>query len=202
MLRRRTTAVRGKDTWWPWWSTRQRWCFATTTGTAKVAMGTGPTSLVPLPRQTSTTAATSSAIRELPTAVRTRSSARLWWSCMATSSSNEPTRVETWRARASVYSGRPDPEWDLDQELVKRLLEMWEQMEPSHSAPPHPPGLGYRGAVLESSEGKWFSAYNGAVQLTAGKSVLVREDSGRDFERLILQSAPPSTLPPFVRGSP
>lgn len=117
---------------------------------------------------------------------------------MAISSSDEPTRAEKWRARASVYSGRPDPEWDLDQELVTRLLEMWEQMEPWHGPPPHPPGLGYRGAVLKSSDGRRFSAYNGAVQLTAAERVVVRRDSGRDFERLILQSAPPSTLPPFV----
>jgi hypothetical protein len=85
--------------------------------------------------------------------------------------------------------------------LVKRLLEMWKQLEPWHGPPPQPPGLGYRGVVLMSSEGKRFSAYQGAVKLTAGNSVLVRRDTGRDFERLILQSAPPNTLPPFVTGA-
>lgn len=120
---------------------------------------------------------------------------------MATSSSGERTRLENWRAGASVYSGRPDPEWDVDQVLVKRLLEMWDQMKPWHGPPPRPPGLGYRGVVLRSSEGKRFSAYQGAVELAVGDTVLVRRDTGRDFERLILQSAPPNTLPPFVAGA-
>ena len=117
---------------------------------------------------------------------------------MATSNSSDSSRAEAWRAGASVYSGREDPEWDIDEGLAHRLLGLWERLKPWAGKPPKPPGLGYRGVFVSFGDGARFVVYGGAVWFESRGKILIRRDPGRRFERLILESAPSDTLPPFV----
>lgn len=98
-------------------------------------------------------------------------------------------------ARALVYSGRPDPTWKVDEDLVRRLEIIWERLAPFAGAVPSPPPLGYRGcSMLNDPEGE-FVAYGGVVTKRANTRTDSREDVSRQFERLLLSSAPDDLLP-------
>jgi len=73
-------------------------------------------------------------------------------------------------------------------------MTLWQQLERSERAPPAAPALGYRGVALAcGAQGRWF-AYGGVV--TCGD--VYRRDSGRAFERLLLESAPTDLIPPAL----
>jgi hypothetical protein len=95
----------------------------------------------------------------------------------------------SWRATARLYSGRPNPEWDVDDELATRF----DALPPLEGNPPPPaPPLGYRGVALVAGDGTLIEAWGGAV--TRGGREL-RADPGREFERAVLASAPPGAVP-------
>jgi hypothetical protein len=65
------------------------------------------------------------------------------------------------------------------------------------SAAPAAPVLGYRGCVLRAPDGREWRVAGGTVTAPAGEDAEMRADPGRRFERLVLASAPPGTLPPI-----
>jgi hypothetical protein len=97
-------------------------------------------------------------------------------------------RSTDWRATAILYSGRPDPEWEVGPELARPLAEL----PPLEGEPPSAPPLGYRGVALISPGGARYEAYGGAVAFDHRER---RADPGRRFERSVLESAPPGLLP-------
>jgi hypothetical protein len=110
---------------------------------------------------------------------------------MVTSRSNELTG---YTAGASIFSGRPDPIWPVDESIVKELLTLWDRMEPYAGPIPSPPGLGYRGCFLRDSGHEW-RAYRGVVTLTENDKSEARRDAGRQFELRLVRSAPAGTIP-------
>jgi hypothetical protein len=53
--------------------------------------------------------------------------------------------------RLFVYSGRQDPEWTLESDELKELLDLLRRVADGEEIHPPPPGgLGYRGFVLEN----------------------------------------------------
>jgi hypothetical protein len=113
---------------------------------------------------------------------------------MVTSRSSRPS--DKYIGGASIYSGRPDPTWEVSQADAERLRKLWASMasrrEPGPSAPP----LGYRGSFLQDSkQNRWF-AYGGVVTLTSNESSESRQDEDRRFEALLLSTAPPELIPP------
>jgi hypothetical protein len=111
---------------------------------------------------------------------------------MATSSSTESGKECT--ATASIFSGRTDPTWRVPAETVGRLEELWQRLEHSEAPPPAAPLLGYRGCTLDcGARGRWF-AYGGVV----ASDDIYKHDSERQFEHLLLESAPASLIPPEI----
>jgi hypothetical protein len=106
-------------------------------------------------------------------------------------------REASCTATAFIYSGRPDPEWEIDDENLETLKHIWQELPPSKSAPPSPPPLGYRGAGIRCSSGeKWF-AYSRIVTFTRRASrPRHRLDHERRFEQTLLATAPLNALPP------
>jgi len=106
----------------------------------------------------------------------------------------------TATAGASVFSGRPDPTWPLLEETLERLRALWESLEPTQEPLPMAPVLGYRGCFVVEEEGREWRAFEGTVTLTAAGRRLSRLDGAREFERVVLESAPGGALPPELIG--
>ena len=121
---------------------------------------------------------------------------------MVTSSSKEARaeRTKRWAGRASVFSGRPDPEWDVSDELASRLIDLWEHMPAETVDRPVPTGLGYRYCVLSSGDGRRWLAFGGVVRYESATGFDLRRDAQGEFERELLESAPPGLLPPAGRS--
>ena len=97
-----------------------------------------------------------------------------------------------------LFSGRPDPTWLIDDEVAERLKEIWQSLKLYSGSPPTAPILGYRGCFLkEGKEFEWF-AYKGVVTFKNPQNLEFREDKERDFEKMLLASAPKDMLPPFI----
>jgi hypothetical protein len=96
---------------------------------------------------------------------------------------------------ASVYSGRPDPEWPVGARTRAALARLWDGLAPAGGSPPAGPGLGYRGVSLACPSGaRWF-AYGGVATLADARGVVeARADPGRRFERALLDTAPPGMV--------
>jgi len=85
----------------------------------------------------------------------------------------------------AIFSGRPDPRWELDGASVARLIDIHRSL--GHRAGPakEPPALGYRGFSYALDGVRW-RAWNGAVD--GGGQVL--DDPERSVERLLLDRLP------------
>ena len=113
---------------------------------------------------------------------------------MATSKSSK--RPSGWIGGAMVFSGRPDPTWDVNEKTVKQLEEIWRTLEAYGDEPPRGPNLGYRGTFLRGPDGHQRLAYRGVVTLRTDSGSKSRSDTNRLFERVLLASAPEGTVPP------
>jgi hypothetical protein len=119
---------------------------------------------------------------------------------MATSSSKDPTAKQAlrWVGRASVFSGRPDPEWEVTDDLASRLIAIWGRL-PRHSGrASEPGGLGYRFSSLSSNDRRRWVAFDKVVRYESPEGTELRRDERREFERRLLESAPAGVLPPWV----
>ncbi|MDX6448354.1 MAG: hypothetical protein QOG29_1140 [Gaiellaceae bacterium] len=93
-----------------------------------------------------------------------------------------------------VFSGRPNPRWELDEPTANPLRRLLSQLTVAGVTPPEPPGLGYRGFVV-ADDGRELRAYNGYV---TGSDVVLA-DPARAVERFLLAQLPPEHE--WLRGS-
>src|SRR5215467_12874902 len=96
---------------------------------------------------------------------------------------------------ASLFSGRPDPVWQIDEETGSRLEKLWNAMEQYHGPLPQSPPLGYRGCALKDSSNREWLAFEGVVTLRSPSVSESRVDTDREFESLLLSSAPAGVIP-------
>lgn len=110
---------------------------------------------------------------------------------MATSGSAE---AAGGRVTVLLYSGRPDPEWDLDGGAADALLRLWTTLAARRDATAPTPALGYRGCIVRIGPGGWH-AFGGGVTHRTQHREESRADPGRRFERAALATAPPGLVP-------
>jgi hypothetical protein len=104
-------------------------------------------------------------------------------------------RGGAWVGGASIFSGRPDPVWPVDQRNAKKLERIWESLKPWAGDLPSRPVLGYRGCLLRDRQSREWFAYENLVSLKARNVVISRRDDNHQFEKLLLASAPRGVLP-------
>jgi hypothetical protein len=112
---------------------------------------------------------------------------------MATSRSSNSSAA--WTAGVRLFSGRPDPQWELAAAAAARVEELWRRLQRFEGVPPAPPALGYRGCFACEPSGNCWDGYRGAVTLSGPEVSEMRHDGTRAFERFVLGSAPPGVLP-------
>jgi hypothetical protein len=121
---------------------------------------------------------------------------------------------DAWTACADVFSGRPNPTWEVPAPLARELASAFLRLPraapdvgaPSVGATTTPgvgarpasgsPALGYRGCALRSPDGELWRAGAGVVSSSlGGREGEARSDAGRAWERRLLASAPDGVLP-------
>jgi hypothetical protein len=112
---------------------------------------------------------------------------------MVISSSNRAPRG--WIALALLFSGQPDPVWEVTPEVVNELEKIWKSLGPWAGLLPQPPALGYRGCILSFNQHKEYFAFGGAVTMKSLPADVTRKDEERIFEKLLLSSAPQGMIP-------
>ena len=85
-----------------------------------------------------------------------------------------------------VFSGRPNPRWELDEQSSKKLLQIQSRLRRTRESPPDPPGLGYRGFWYADATTR-VRAYRGYVTTT--RTVL--RDPAFSIEQFLLDRLPP-----------
>lgn len=120
---------------------------------------------------------------------------------MATSKSTKAIAKRTlWTAGVSVFSGRPDPVWDVKPALAAKLERIWRSLKPEKIEPPPSPALGYRGCFLRGPRGREWFAFGGVVTLRTASRSESRRDLAKKFEQTVLASAPAGILPPWLNS--
>ena len=100
--------------------------------------------------------------------------------------------------RALVFSGRPDPEWKIEESIDKELERIWDSLVPIHGEAQSAPSLGYRGCLIKcKSNIEWF-VYKNLVTLKRSGKIESRDDKDRKFEKLVMSSAPQGLVPPSL----
>jgi hypothetical protein len=84
-----------------------------------------------------------------------------------------------------VFSGRPNPQWELDEHRSQMLLQLQNRLKVSSQAPAEPPALGYRGFWYSDATGR-VCAYHGYVKTAQA----VFADPSFSIERYLLDQVP------------
>lgn len=89
------------------------------------------------------------------------------------------------RIELDVFSGRPNPRWELDEDSAAALRRLLSRLAVTTDTPPEPPGLGYRGFVFDGDAGP-ERAYGGFV--ISSNAVLIDPSFG--VERFLRDRLP------------
>jgi hypothetical protein len=101
-----------------------------------------------------------------------------------------PLQVE-----ADVYSGRPNPRWELTRLQAAEFLSRLRALQPTRDARSSQGGLGYRGFIVRSTDDGSMDgfnevrAYRGAVLARHGDHTEIFDDPERVLERELVDSA-------------
>jgi hypothetical protein len=102
----------------------------------------------------------------------------------------------SWLARALLFSGRPDPVWELSADDVRAIETAWSGLPLGEGRAVAPSRLGYHGVEVTADDGRTWVATGGLVTLDDGGEAATRVDAARSVERLVLATAPDDLLPP------
>lgn len=106
------------------------------------------------------------------------------------------TEKHAWTAGVRIYSGRPDPVWDVSNVVGKKLVKIWDALAlADKKAQPEAGHLGYRGCFLRDAGKREWDAFGGVVSLESAEGVEFRSDPVRQFEAALIASAPKGRLP-------
>jgi hypothetical protein len=98
-----------------------------------------------------------------------------------------------------IFSGRPNPQWTLDDPACRAVLDLERSLAPGAASPGQPPPpLGYRGFLYAPSGDDPRRAFLGRVE----RADRVLDDPEFSIERLLLRSLPPELAPLGERIAP
>ena len=88
-----------------------------------------------------------------------------------------------------VFSGLPNPEWTIAGDVLVQLKMMLAHLAQFHGTVPEPPGLGYRGLILELSSNEGIE---GPLRFFGGYVAGPHQawvDSGHTLERWLMEQS-------------
>lgn len=94
-----------------------------------------------------------------------------------------------WTVIASIYSGRPDPRWEITDEQADRFMALWEEAPLSETEVVIPSISGYKGIRMSASE-KQFLISREVITCIEAKMKTSKKDTQRIIEKFLLNTAP------------
>jgi hypothetical protein len=95
-----------------------------------------------------------------------------------------------------LFSGRPNPTWQVSADTVAKLMTIWNVLTPAENEKLSTPKLGYQGCFLKCPNNEEWTAFEGIVMRRKLDAFEYRRDKERTFEKTLLSSAPKGILPP------
>ncbi|HXQ68328.1 MAG TPA: hypothetical protein VN980_17295 [Alphaproteobacteria bacterium] len=102
-----------------------------------------------------------------------------------------------------IFSGRPNPRWTLDSAAASSLFKRLAALVTESGSRLEPPGLGYRGLLVESEDGPRIETPIRIYRGTVYRGIARLADPGRALERWLLatgKDAVPSELRDALRA--
>ena len=90
---------------------------------------------------------------------------------------------------ASIYSGRPDPRWDLSEEQADHFTSLWQQAALSKFEVNIPSKSGYKGIRMHAGD-KLFFIYSETITCIEKEMRTSKKDEQRTIEIFLLNTAP------------
>ena len=84
-----------------------------------------------------------------------------------------------------VFSGRPNPRWELDERRSLSLRRLQDRLKESQHPRPEPPPLGYRGFWYSDAQERFWAYHGYLLTSRAGFA-----DPSRTIERFLLRQLP------------
>lgn len=99
----------------------------------------------------------------------------------------------SWTIIASIYSGRPDPRWEISEGHVDQFISLWQNAGLSQTDVTIPSKSGYKGLRMLGYE-KQFIIYNEIITCIQKALRTSKKDDNRVIERFLLNTAPEPIL--------
>ena len=99
----------------------------------------------------------------------------------------------SWTVIASIYSGRPDPRWEIAEDQVDQFINFWQNAGLSQTEVTIPSKSGYKGLRLLGDD-KQFIIYNEIITCIQKTLRTSKKDDNRIIERFLLNTAPDPIL--------
>lgn len=105
---------------------------------------------------------------------------------LAVSACGAATEVDHGPATITVdvFSGRPNPAWDLDAAAAAAIVAAWQHLGATGPAE-YPGHLGYRGVSADFADGLRLVVTGGVAMASEGTA---RADTGRALERMLIET--------------
>jgi hypothetical protein len=99
-------------------------------------------------------------------------------------------KINNWTAEAFVFSGRPNPEWELTDKQAHDWMNLWEAAPSSGKEVQRIPRLGYTGCRLQLNEHSYWFIYDSCVSFYDKGMVISKKDVEKKMEFFLLNTAP------------
>jgi hypothetical protein len=100
---------------------------------------------------------------------------------------------KNWWVTAFLFSGRPDPQWQLKKKQADHFISLWSQAPVSNKEATIPSILGYKGIKILAEKKQWL-IYNGVITCYEEKIKTSKTDDEKTIEKFLLSTAPEEVL--------
>lgn len=94
-----------------------------------------------------------------------------------------------WRCRLLIYSGRPNPQWPVNDQLAEEWLKLCHDAPATNDTVPDAAALGYRGVIFYRGN-DYYYIFNNHIRYMEQEQSILKQDDGRALEKKILSTAP------------
>jgi hypothetical protein len=99
------------------------------------------------------------------------------------------------KAVCYIYSGRPDPGWELTNKQAEEAEKIWNSLKTTSTREVFPSILGYRGISITCEDGREFFVFNKKARGEINNKITWKVDEDRKLEKFLISTAPNGIFP-------